>query len=441
MKQNCMFAKRALLTFALVALGWSFAASSHAASYYVDNAVSASGNGRSWSSAWKSFSNINWGIIKPGDTIYISGGTVSKTYNETFTVNADGTAASPIVITKGIDLGHNGTVILDGRLSLAFGVLIEYDDYVTVRGLTVENYKGSGQIRVRYSTGDVIENNDIYVTGHGGVFLWSNTGVVVRNNKITTPTNSTAQTDGIYSQLNTGNIYEKNTIIISNNEVNGHDDGIQVYQDADVTTRSNYIEQRNTKTYNAQGIWMAGSNGTLRVYNNVVYAPNTNNALIGVQNNPEGYMAGNATLVAYNNTVVGGRWGNIYIQNSPNSIAENNIIVSNKSNARAIRISGTKPPTGNIDYNIYYTPNSTQPVWHEGVAYYTWSQWKKLGYEARGINQNPMLKNIAGLDFSLQDTSPAIDAGVTITGMSDFKGTSRPQGSAYDMGAYEFIFK
>jgi parallel beta-helix repeat protein len=432
-----MFAKRALLTFALVALEWGSAASSHAASYYVDNAVSASGNGRSWSSAWKSFSNINWAVIKPGDTIYISGGTVSKTYNETFTVNADGTAASPIVITKGIDLGHNGTVILDGRFSLAFGVLIEYKDYITVRGLTVENYTGSGQIRVRYSTGDVIENNDIYVTGHGGVFLWSNTGVVVRNNKITTPTNSTAQTDGLYSQKNSGNIYEKNTIIISNNEVNGHDDGIQVYQDADITIRSNYIEQRNTKTYNAQGIWMEDSNGTLRVYNNVVYAPNTGNTLIGVRNN----TAGKATLIAYNNTLVGGGWGNIYIQNSPKSVAKNNIIVSNKSYARAIRISGTRPSPGNINYNIYYTPSSPQPVWHEGVAYYTWSQWKSLGYEARGINQEPRLKTVAGLDFSLQDISPAIDAGVTITGMSnDFKGTSRPQGSAYDLGAYEFVF-
>jgi hypothetical protein len=171
---------------------------------------------------------------------------------------------------------------------------------------------------------------------------------------------------------------------------------------------------------------------------NVVYGRNTNNTLIGLRNITTGYTA---TLIAYNNTLVGGKGGNIYIENSPNSIAKNNIIVSNKSYARAIRISGTRPSPGNINYNIYYTPSSTQPVWHEGAAYYTWSQWKSLGYEARGINQEPRLKAIVGLDFSLQDTSPAIDAGVTITGISnDFKGTSRPQGSAYDIGAYEFVF-
>jgi hypothetical protein len=141
------------------------------------------------------------------------------------------------------------------------------------------------------------------------VYLWSNTSVVVRNNEITTPTNSTAQTDGLYSQLNMRNIYEKNTIIIRNNEVNGHDDGIQVYQDADITIRANYIEQRNTKTYNAQGMWMTDSKGTLRIYNNVVYAPNTNNTFIGMQNN----TAGNAILMAYNNTLVGGASGAISI--------------------------------------------------------------------------------------------------------------------------------
>jgi len=43
-------------------------------------------------------------------------------------------------------------------------------------------------------------------------------------------------------------------------------------------------------------------------------------------------------------------------------------------------------------------------------------------------------------DFlKLSTNSPAIDAGVTISSITtDFFGTSRPQGTGYDIGAYEY---
>jgi hypothetical protein len=59
------------------------------------------------------------------------------------------------------------------------------------------------------------------------------------------------------------------------------------------------------------------------------------------------------------------------------------------------------------------------------------------------IGMNPSLVNTSTspYDFHLQGGSPAIDAGVTLTQVTtqDFDGITRPQGSAYDMGAYEFI--
>ena len=43
-------------------------------------------------------------------------------------------------------------------------------------------------------------------------------------------------------------------------------------------------------------------------------------------------------------------------------------------------------------------------------------------------------------DFTLQTTSPAIDAGSSVGAPStDFAGNARPQGSGYDIGAYECI--
>ena len=61
------------------------------------------------------------------------------------------------------------------------------------------------------------------------------------------------------------------------------------------------------------------------------------------------------------------------------------------------------------------------------------------------INAHPLMANApASLptspDFKLQTGSPAINTGFDLTGLltADFAGTQRPQGSGYDIGAYEF---
>ena len=54
------------------------------------------------------------------------------------------------------------------------------------------------------------------------------------------------------------------------------------------------------------------------------------------------------------------------------------------------------------------------------------------------VNSDPLFTNISGKDFHIQSTSPAIDAGLTVALPRDHDGISRPQGSAYDIGAYEY---
>jgi hypothetical protein len=53
---------------------------------------------------------------------------------------------------------------------------------------------------------------------------------------------------------------------------------------------------------------------------------------------------------------------------------------------------------------------------------------------------DPKFVNPTAGNFHLQSNSPAINAGVTITNVTDdFDGISRPQGGAYDIGAYEYF--
>lgn len=61
--------------------------------------------------------------------------------------------------------------------------------------------------------------------------------------------------------------------------------------------------------------------------------------------------------------------------------------------------------------------------------------------QSRNTFTDPQLTNVSTTpyDFRLRNTSPAIDAGVTVAGISaDMDGTPRPQGAAYDLGSYEY---
>ena len=50
------------------------------------------------------------------------------------------------------------------------------------------------------------------------------------------------------------------------------------------------------------------------------------------------------------------------------------------------------------------------------------------------------MTDTANDDFTLQSGSPAINIGTTVAiATPDFAGTVRPQGPAYDVGAYEFL--
>ena len=253
--------------------------------WYVDGALgTGSNNGTSWANAWQTFAAITWASLGPDDTLYISGGTTSQTYNTALTVGAHtATNGHPLVITAGIDPGHNGVVIIDLALGLGPGVDINGHTNTTVQFLTVQNAQDE-QIGcfTGISSGAVLMQSLTVHTGPGvgtgnarGFDIRNNTGATITVQKCTvdTPSSTTAQADAIWTSNNTGGmvIIQDNTITINNVDPTGHSDGWQSYQDGAVTFRRNIISHPSGGANN-HGIFVSDivAGGTLFFYNNVI---------------------------------------------------------------------------------------------------------------------------------------------------------------------------
>jgi hypothetical protein len=162
--------------------------------------------------------------------------------------------------------------------------------------------------------------------------------------------------------------------------------------------RSNNIHE-NARTGN-RGFGIIVSSGTGNtVYNNLIWGNNG-----GIQID---YHAVNTSI--YNNTI----WSN-----NNGKIRECGIKAgAGSTNARIVNNISRDHIAGNIfnvGINTYLSNNLT--------------------------DKSPLFLNSSKSDFRLQRKSPAIDAGKNLSPLiiDDYNGTNRPQGSAYDIGAFEY---
>src|SRR5262249_16944847 len=129
-------------------------------------------------------------------------------------------------------------------------------------------------------------------------------------------------------------------------------------------------------------------------------------------------VAGDTPSIIYNNTVYGnGSWG-IYVNR--NAVIRNNIAYNNSLNQDGSADIGGFNLSGSVISNNLCGQTNSAPG-------------------ACAVVGNPNFIDSATGDFHLQGGSPAIDAGVTlIQAATDIVGTPRPQGAAYDIGAFEY---
>lgn len=92
----------------------------HSTSWYIDApgaVIGGATNGTSWANAWTNPVSVAWTSIAAGDTIYVSGGTTTKSYYQHLypPPGKSGSAAGGyITMSIGQDAGHNGVAIFEG---------------------------------------------------------------------------------------------------------------------------------------------------------------------------------------------------------------------------------------------------------------------------------------------------------------------------------------
>lgn len=425
-----------------------------ATDYYVDNARSTNGDGLMWSSAWNSLSAIEWGSLGGGDTIYISGGGSSKTYSETLNVGASGSSTSNMLrIDVGANApdpsGHSGQVIIDGSSTRDHAIDITDENYVQVYGSYGSTYKLLLQNH-DYRTIEVRDSNYVYIdyvkinnADSRGVFLQNAQYSRVRGCDIRTGiVTGSRQADGIYMQYGNDNIIEDNTIILGLNTPSAHIDAFQsANQESRLIVRGNWFE------------WVAGRGNEhshafiiedvddwTYVYNNVIIGSTSGKYVPGAYFK-DTWPDSDGVYYIWNNILVGSKTGIgatypvLHLGSCTNAeigAIKNNIIVSYDGYPI---YSSDEYAAGKVDNNLLYRELGGDVS--RITTGRTWAEHQAAGYDVHGINVNPEYD--PNNEYRPLPGAPTIDAGTTASLFNTaIDGVSRPQGSDWDIGPYEF---
>jgi hypothetical protein len=317
------------------------------------------------------------------------------------------------------------------------GGLYVHDSNAEIWGSVIVSNTASAN----HSTTSTAYGGGVYADSYGG-----SNGISLRNNQFLDNVGSVSaqgRGGGVYLNNLTGvevltNTFRGNRATIYN-ATSGWGGGLDIEMGSDVYVAGNQIDNNNTHANPSY----AGYGGGVYIYDSDVHL--ASNAIFSNITSYGGgiFIRSEQPITLSNNLIVSNTSGiNVTEYYSPSvsrALLVNNTIVENSSSGVQASFYGMITLTNNIiagqsigidtpypfsstisaDTNLFW--NTTDPI--TGV---------------NGIRQDPGLT----ANYHLRPDSPALDQGLTIPWLTtDMNGNPRPQGSKYDIGAFEGLWR
>lgn len=393
-----------------------------AADYFVAT-TGDDGNAGSQSEPWRTLQHAA-DTVGPGDTVSVRGGNYTGAYIET-----SGTPSQPIVFQA---FGGEVPSITADNPRTPDGFNLEGASYVTVQGFAINGRSRAG-IRAVTCGHVTIRNNHADGNGTWGIFTGFCDDVLIENNVAA----NSGEQHGIYVS-NSGD----RPVIRGNTIYGNYQAGIHMNGDGSEGGDgiiSNAIVENNRIYDNGagggSGINCDGVQDSI-IRNNLVYDEHASGISL-YQIDGGGPSSGN--LVANNTVLVAsnGRWALNIQDGAIDNEVRNNILWNAHSFRGTLDISEDSLPGYTADHNVVMDRFTTDG----GDTVLSLAEWRQqTGQDAHSLVSTPaaLFADAGGDDYRLAATSPALDAGETLADVpTDIVGVARPQGAAFDIGAYE----